>query len=761
MLPREDSPSASRLRERFRKASRSAAIAVIALGAVVFLGWVARVETMVTLHPSFQPMKANTALCFILLGSGLVLVQREQRREWPRLALAAIVVSAAAATGVEDVFGIDLGIDQLLFEDTFSTTAPGRMAPETFLNFALLGFALLSWKNDAAMSKLAYAAVVAATLVSFTTLTGYAFGAASLYKVEPFTSTAPHTAFGFLAASVAFVTVDPDRGLASIASTETSAGILVRRLLPAVVLGPILLGWLRLVGEQHGLHDDKLGLAIVTVGDVLLLSTVLFLVAARLHRADQALRSNEERFRLAIEASPTGMLIVDASGKIVLVNAQVESLFGYTREELVGSPLELLVPPALRDAHVAHRNAYLKAPVARRMGVGSELRGSRKDGSEFPIEIGMSPLQAGADLVLGVIIDMTDRRRAEAEHLELLEQRKTTELLRERGRFFELSLDMVCIASSDGRFQQLNPAFSRTLGYSLPELEREPLLDFIHPDDRDATTQELEALRKGIRVTGFTNRYRCKDGRYRWLQWQAAPEVDGTIYAVARDVTKDRELIEELRAQQVSLSAGLREREVLLQEVHHRVKNNLQVIASLINIQKRQLCDDAARQALAECKARVETIGLIHEELYQTRDFANVQLGQYVRRLAHGLFQAVGHSSSGISLEIEVDDVALPVSRVIPCGLILNELITNALKHAFPGRDRGVIKIEVRQMDDRVVVTVTDDGVGMPEGLDPNTSSSLGMQLVGMLSKQLDGRVEILRGYGTSIRLTFLRKDET
>jgi PAS domain S-box-containing protein len=757
MLPREDSPQASHLRERFRKVSRSAAIAVIGLGGVVLLGWVAGVQRLVQLLPSFPSMKANTAVCFVLLGSSLVLAQQE-RHESLRRALALVVVSIAAATGLEDIFGIDLRIDELLLQDTYSKLAPGRMAPESFVNFTLLGLALFSSRRSTWSSRLAYAAVVAATLVSFTTLTGYAFGAISLYEVEPFTSIAPHTALGFLAASIAFLTGDPDRGLASIATTKSSAGILVRRLLPAVVVGPVLLGWLRLLGEQHGLHDDKLGMAIVTVGDVLLLSTVLFLVAARLHRADQALRSNEERFRLAIEASPTGMLIVDPAGNIVLVNAQVERLFGYTRGELVGSSLELLVPPAQRDAHVAHRKGYLLAPQARRMGLARELRGVRKDGSEFPVEIGLSPLQEGADLVLSVIIDMTERRRAEAEHVELVEQRKTTELLRERGRFFELSIDMVCIASSDGRFQQLNPAFSRTLGYSLPELEHESVFDFVHPDDRDATTHELENLRSGQRVIGFSNRYRCKDGRYRWLQWQAAPEVDGTIYAVARDVTQDRELIEELRGQQASLSASLEEREVLLQEVHHRVKNNLQVVSSLINMQKRQLRDEAARQALVDCKARVETIGLIHEELHQTRDFAHVHLGQYVKRLAHGLFQAVGPSSSGISLEIDVDDVALPVGRVIPCGLILNELITNALKHAFPGRDRGVVSIEVRETDDRVVVSVTDDGVGMPQAFDPGTSSSLGMQLVEMLSRQLDGRVEIARGNGTSIRLTFPAK---
>jgi two-component sensor histidine kinase len=204
------------------------------------------------------------------------------------------------------------------------------------------------------------------------------------------------------------------------------------------------------------------------------------------------------------------------------------------------------------------------------------------------------------------------------------------------------------------------------------------------------------------------------------------------------------------------LSATLREREVLLQEIHHRVKNNLQVISSLINMQVRQLVDPSSRDALEECQTRVQAIALIHEKLYQSKDYSRVPFSEYAKSLASNIFTTTGISPTAVSLQLAMDDVSLGVDKAIPCGLILNELITNALKHAFPPSARGTVRVELHADGDRrVTFAVGDDGVGMPQDFDLKDSSSLGLSLVYTLVEQLEGEIEILRDSGTKFCVTF------
>ena len=215
------------------------------------------------------------------------------------------------------------------------------------------------------------------------------------------------------------------------------------------------------------------------------------------------------------------------------------------------------------------------------------------------------------------------------------------------------------------------------------------------------------------------------------------------------------ELEQRVEARTAELVAALKEREVLLQEVHHRVKNNLQVISSLINMQVRSLPGGASRHALQECQTRVQAIALVHEKLYQSKDDARVPFADYARSLAAAVFAATGLDGAKVSLAFNVADVPLAVDKAIPCGLILNELITNALKHAFPAGRAGTIRVEVVPVGGGgLQLVVGDDGVGLPAGLDVEGSSSLGLQLVRMLADQLRARLEVDTAGGTIFRLT-------
>jgi two-component sensor histidine kinase len=198
------------------------------------------------------------------------------------------------------------------------------------------------------------------------------------------------------------------------------------------------------------------------------------------------------------------------------------------------------------------------------------------------------------------------------------------------------------------------------------------------------------------------------------------------------------------------------EKEVLLQEIHHRVKNNLQVISGLLDLQSYHITDAKSKEIYKESQNRVITMALIHEELYQARDLARVDYGIYIRNLAGNLFKSYAVDPEKVKLELDVEDVQLVVDTAIPCGLIINELVSNALKHAFPGDREGKVQIIFKLPDDgRYHLEVRDNGVGIPGDFDMVKTPSLGLHLVTVLVSQLAGDMEIKTEEGTSFIIDF------
>jgi PAS domain S-box-containing protein len=475
---------------------------------------------------------------------------------------------------------------------------------------------------------------------------------------------------------------------------------------------------------------------------------------------------------LAIEAAPTGMILVDREGNIALVNAQLEALFGYPREALVSRPVELLVPQPFREHHPAHRKAFLGDPRFHTMGAGRELFGLHRDGRHIPISIALNPFHnENGEFVLASVVDITERKRAEQALRESEERLRMAQQIARIGTF-EWNIENDALTSTEQleAVHGLPPGgFPRTGA----DWER-----LIHPDDRAHVRRTLEGALQSDVVTEGEWRIVRPDGAIRWLagRWKVFRNDAGTpirATGVNIDLTERKlaeqeredllgqlgELNEELehrvRDRTSQLTATLKERDVLLQEVHHRVKNNLQIISSLIKLQMRKIDDVDNRSGLEECRRRVETIALIHEQLYQAKDYAQVPFSDYVRRLVGNVFHAGSMTHPKVTLGIDVENILLPVDMAIPCGLILNELITNALKHAFPGGREGSIRIELHHSGDDVVLAVHDDGVGTPHNIPPMAASSLGMRLIEMLVKQIHGRLDISHVDGMTFQITF------
>ncbi len=213
------------------------------------------------------------------------------------------------------------------------------------------------------------------------------------------------------------------------------------------------------------------------------------------------------------------------------------------------------------------------------------------------------------------------------------------------------------------------------------------------------------------------------------------------------------EVAERKRVEQQMMSS-LQEKEVLLKEIHHRVKNNLQVISSLLSLQSENISDRDPARTFRESQDRVRSMALIHEKLYQSRDISHVDFAEYVRSLAAYLARSYV-TGPGIRLVVDIDGIALDIDKAIPCGLIINELVSNSLKYAFPEGRQGEVRIALSRNGDGYTLLVADSGAGLPPGLDFRNTPSLGLQLVNTLVGQLEGTIELTRGSGTAFTITF------
>ena len=223
--------------------------------------------------------------------------------------------------------------------------------------------------------------------------------------------------------------------------------------------------------------------------------------------------------------------------------------------------------------------------------------------------------------------------------------------------------------------------------------------------------------------------------------------------AVLREL-REANIRREQKINDAQIRASLQEKEFLLREIHHRVKNNLQVIASMLRMQAEQSADERLLVQFQAAQSRIKSMALVHEKLYRSTDFADINFAEYIRDIAAELIRV--YSREGVTITTDIQEIRLGVDVAIPCGLIINELVSNALKHAFPGGMSGIVSISMRRdSPENIVLKVEDNGVGIAEEFDPHRENTLGLTLVSILVQQIDGTIAIERSHGTCFTIRF------
>jgi len=452
-----------------------------------------------------------------------------------------------------------------------------------------------------------------------------------------------------------------------------------------------------------------------------------------LHTAGVSLRHTEEERDRFFTLSVDMLCVLDLQGHFKRVNAAFAGILGHPNAELLAKGVLDFVHPEDR-AGAAARLLELAAGAATTY---QESRLRCADGSYKWLAWSAAPVQAEG-VAYAVLRDISGRK---------LDEQALRESNTRLCSVLDSMTDAFMSVDREWRLTYVNPEakllwmrqgqdlIGRNLWELFPEAVGGPFYSMYHEVMRTRTPAHLEDFYPHPPLN-------------RWFEVHAYPTDEG-LSVFFRDATERRE-------SEARIQRALQEKEVLLREVHHRVKNNLQVIYSMLRLQAGYVHDERLIQVLAECRERVHAMALLHDQLHRARDLSSVNLADYIKSLAASLFCSYGVQSSKIGLHTHLEDVAVPIDTAIPCGLIVNELISNSLRHAFPGSSTGHVSVGLRaRRGGELELTVGDNGRGFVASSDAAHAPSLGLRLVSLLASQLETEVQRTNQNGTHYRFLF------
>lgn len=718
--------SASRLVTGLKRFSQVAAAGSALIGCLVLSGWLFDVSILKSVLPGWVEMKANTAVCFILLGIALWLEHPDWiNRKTERIVRACAAAAAAigSLTLLQYIFGWDLGIDQLLFTespDALWTFSPGRMAPTSAINFVLLACAILCLDiNVRGGAHAAELLGLTAGLIGLAPLIGYAYKVESLLGLSRNTAMAMHTALGFALLAFGLISARPDRGLMAVINSPADGGRMARRLLPAAIIILVALGWLISAGRNAGLYLGDFGLALYTTLNITVFSILIWWNARSINAAATNRAEAEQRYRALAEAASDAIISADYGGMIIGWNKGASNIFGYSELEVLGKPLTILMPERYRLAHRSGIDRFKLTGVARVIGRTVELHGLRKNGMEFPIELSLANWETmGKQYYSAILRDVTDRKRAEQE---ISDQRKLLE------RILESALAGYWDWHIQEGYEYFSPRFKKMFGYADHELPNTPETwrKLILPEDYPRTQELLEKhFESHGNVPVHTElRYRHKDGSIVWVlcvgettewddQWRPVRMIGCHV-----DITERKQAEEKIEHMMAELSRSNAELEQFAYVASHDLQEPLRAVAGCVEILEREYRDKLDSEAnelirhTVEGARRMQT--LIRDLLTYSRvssrgqPFEPTDCNAALERALVNLETSIRENDALVTCD------PLPTILADPTQMtqLFQNLIGNAIK--FRGEHRPEIHVSVQPVDDGWQFSVRDNGIGI------------------------------------------------
>jgi PAS domain S-box-containing protein len=480
-------------------------------------------------------------------------------------------------------------------------------------------------------------------------------------------------------------------------------------------------------------------------------------VELKIQTALDALKSSEENFRRSLEDSPLGVRIVTVNGETIYVNKMLLDIYGYENaEELNQIPQKDRYTPQ----SYAEFKTRKKIRAAGNLGPSVyEINIVRKNKENRHLQVFRKEVfWNGVQQFQVIYQDITERKQAESQREDaLIALRENEEKFRKI--FEDHAAVKLLIEPESGAIIDANKAAEQYYGWTRAELKR-MYIQQINTLPAEQVIVEIKKVQEQ-KCVNFEFRHRRADGSIRDVEvFSSRIEMAGKdiLHSIIHDISERK------RAEE-NIKNSIIEKDVLLKEVHHRVKNNLMIIIGLLKMEETKADSEMFNPLLQELEGRIRSMAQVHESLYKSKDLAHIDLQNYIETMSSQIRAQYGKERD-IRLQVQAVGMELGLDVAVPCGLILNELITNAYKHAFPGnRPRSEqgnceINVIVNQEGSMNVLTVANNGVGLPADLDWEKSETLGLRLVQMLSKQINGSIELDRSAGTAFRLKFSVADK-
>jgi len=455
----------------------------------------------------------------------------------------------------------------------------------------------------------------------------------------------------------------------------------------------------------------------------------------RLKEMERELLASEENLTAALNASDQLIALIKADGTVIAANAVAAAYVGTPLNEAIGRNLNDLLPAGL----IRLRTPYFERVIA----TGRPEHFEECQAGRHLLNY-LYPIVGAGGIVERIAIYTHDMTELVDAH------EKTSITLQRYQTLLQTANDGIHILNEDGNIVEANEAFCRMLGYTQDQL----LGMNVSAWDIKWSSEELRDRHADSlgRSSVFETRHRRKDGS----EYDVEISATGVTIAGKRYLHASARDISERRRAEEKISSLLAEKELVLKEVHHRIKNNMNTIRSLLRLHAGTLRSHEAIAALDDAVTRIGSMMVLYDKLYQSSNFSEVSLGEFLPSLINQILEAFPVPFE-INIETHVDDILLDAQKMQPLAIIINELVTNILKYAFPGRSRGTIVASATAVEKLVSVSIQDDGVGMPEGISSHNSTGFGLMLIETLTKQLRGQLRIVDGEGTRVTIEFER----